>query len=265
MIAPRRLARPRSGDHRGVAPARERPGRISRWYAWAVLAVHPFMPLAWIAAVVAATLTLPSLGSAGSAPLEDLVAGGLARARRAGALRRALRRAPRRRHRDRAAQPRGADAGRDGGLRARRRRRRPRPGRRAGLPGIIGAMPGRERLGRAAAVERGAHDRARLRRLRPGAQPREAPRRRASASSSAARARPGRPRGADRRRRPRGSRSTTRSSARCRSSRSARLLIALIVGAHFRSWTAPLVTLAAAAIAYGVRSTSSAGRASRPA
>ena len=30
------------------------------------------------------------------------------------------------------------------------------------------------------------------------------------------------------------------------------LLIALIVGVHFRSWTAPLVTLAAAAIAYGV-------------
>ena len=54
--------------------ARERPGRISRWYAWAVLAVHPAVPVAWIALLVAATLTLPSLGSAGSAPLEDLVA-----------------------------------------------------------------------------------------------------------------------------------------------------------------------------------------------
>jgi RND superfamily putative drug exporter len=57
-----------------VARARERPGRISRWYAWAVLAVHPAVPVAWIALLVAATLTLPSLGSAGSAPLEDLVA-----------------------------------------------------------------------------------------------------------------------------------------------------------------------------------------------
>ncbi|HYI19476.1 MAG TPA: MMPL family transporter [Solirubrobacteraceae bacterium] len=57
-----------------MARARERPGRISRWYAWALLAVHPFVPVAWVAIVVAATLTLPSLGSAGSAPLEDLVA-----------------------------------------------------------------------------------------------------------------------------------------------------------------------------------------------
>ena len=57
-----------------MARARERPGRISRWYAWAILAVHPAVPVAWIALLVAATLTLPSLGSAGSAPLEDLVA-----------------------------------------------------------------------------------------------------------------------------------------------------------------------------------------------
>ena len=57
-----------------MAPARERPGRISRGYAWAILAVHPVVPVAWIALLVAATLTLPSLGSAGSAPLEDLVA-----------------------------------------------------------------------------------------------------------------------------------------------------------------------------------------------
>ena len=57
-----------------MAPARERPGRISRGYARAILAVHPVVPVAWIALLVAATLTLPSLGSAGSAPLEDLVA-----------------------------------------------------------------------------------------------------------------------------------------------------------------------------------------------
>jgi RND superfamily putative drug exporter len=50
------------------------PGRVARTYAWAVLAVHPLIPVAWLAAVVLATLTLPSLGSAGSAPLEDLVA-----------------------------------------------------------------------------------------------------------------------------------------------------------------------------------------------
>ena len=57
-----------------MARARERPGRISSWYAWALLAIHPAVPVAWIALLVAATLTLPSLGSAGSAPLEDLVA-----------------------------------------------------------------------------------------------------------------------------------------------------------------------------------------------
>ena len=57
-----------------MARARERPGRISNWYAWALLAIHPAVPVAWIALLVAATLTLPSLGSAGSAPLEDLVA-----------------------------------------------------------------------------------------------------------------------------------------------------------------------------------------------
>jgi RND superfamily putative drug exporter len=50
------------------------PGPVARSYAWAVLAVHPLIPVAWLAAVVLATLTLPSLGSAGSAPLEDLVA-----------------------------------------------------------------------------------------------------------------------------------------------------------------------------------------------
>ena len=50
------------------------PGRISRGYAWGLLAVHPLVPVAWIVLVVLATATLPSLGSAGSAPLEDLVA-----------------------------------------------------------------------------------------------------------------------------------------------------------------------------------------------
>ena len=57
-----------------MARRRELPGRISRAYAWALFAVHPAVPVAWIALLVAATLTLPSLGSAGSAPLEDLVA-----------------------------------------------------------------------------------------------------------------------------------------------------------------------------------------------
>ena len=63
-----------SADPPVHAPARERPVLISRGYARAILAVHPVVPVAWIALLVAATLTLPSLGSAGSAPLEDLVA-----------------------------------------------------------------------------------------------------------------------------------------------------------------------------------------------
>ncbi len=47
-----------------------------RVYAAVVVALRAVIPLAWIAAAVWATVSLPALGSAGSAPLDDLVAQG---------------------------------------------------------------------------------------------------------------------------------------------------------------------------------------------
>ena len=47
-----------------------------RAYAWLLIGLRAVIPVAWIAAAVAATLALPALGAAGSAPLGDLVAQG---------------------------------------------------------------------------------------------------------------------------------------------------------------------------------------------
>jgi RND superfamily putative drug exporter len=49
---------------------------VARAYAHLVVGLRAVIPVAWIAAVVVATVALPSLGSAGSAPIEDLVAQG---------------------------------------------------------------------------------------------------------------------------------------------------------------------------------------------
>ena len=176
--------------------------------------MHPAVPVAWIALLVAATLTLPSLGSAGSAPLEDLVAED----------------SPALAAQERSAELFGAPLATDtvvvqrnpAGLdRGRARRVRARPSAAAGrrgaedLPGITGALPlvnlsagplhwneeGTTALAYLAFDDslnleerRDAADRF----VEPPASPPRAP----------ARGRPGR--------RPRGSRSTTRSSARCR-------------------------------------------------
>jgi putative drug exporter of the RND superfamily len=53
---------------------RTRRQPIARGYAAIVVALRAVIPLAWIVAVVAATLTLPDLASAPTAPLEDLAA-----------------------------------------------------------------------------------------------------------------------------------------------------------------------------------------------
>src|SRR3954463_303543 len=52
----------------------ERRHLIARGYAATVLALRHLIPLAWIAAVVVATISLPDLASAPTAPLEDLAA-----------------------------------------------------------------------------------------------------------------------------------------------------------------------------------------------
>jgi RND superfamily putative drug exporter len=49
------------------------PGRLARGYAWLVVGLRHIIVLAWIAGAVAATLYLPSLGGAASSPLADLV------------------------------------------------------------------------------------------------------------------------------------------------------------------------------------------------
>ena len=49
---------------------------MSPLYARLVVGLRVLVPLAWIAAAVAATLALPPLGDTGSAPLDDLVSGG---------------------------------------------------------------------------------------------------------------------------------------------------------------------------------------------
>ena len=50
------------------------PSRLARGYARVIVALRHVVPLAWIAAVVWASLTLPDLASAPTAPLEDLAA-----------------------------------------------------------------------------------------------------------------------------------------------------------------------------------------------
>src|SRR5690242_10711692 len=47
---------------------------LARAYAAVVIALRALIPLAWIAAVVWASITLPDLSSAPTAPLEDLAA-----------------------------------------------------------------------------------------------------------------------------------------------------------------------------------------------
>jgi putative drug exporter of the RND superfamily len=49
------------------------PGRLARGYAWLVVGLRHIIVLAWIAGAVAATLYLPGLGGAASSPLADLV------------------------------------------------------------------------------------------------------------------------------------------------------------------------------------------------
>src|SRR4051794_12685697 len=47
-----------------------------RAYSWVLISLRAVIPVAWIAAAVAATLSFPQLGAAGSAPLDDLVSQG---------------------------------------------------------------------------------------------------------------------------------------------------------------------------------------------
>jgi putative drug exporter of the RND superfamily len=53
-----------------------RRGPFARGYAALVVALRHLIPLAWVAAAVAATVALPSLGDAPAAPLDDLAAKG---------------------------------------------------------------------------------------------------------------------------------------------------------------------------------------------
>ena len=215
-----------------------------------MLAVHPFVPLAWIAAVVLATLTLPSLGSAGSAPLEDLVAEdspALAAQERSAELFGAplatdtviVQRNPEGLTQDESEAFARAVGAVDTGQGA------------EGLEGIAGALPladvsvgplqwNEERTTALAYLafgadlnleeRRDAADRF-VERLEP------APGARAGQTGPA----PARLAQYD-----------AIVDALPFITLGSILLIALIVGLHFRSWTAPLVTLAAAAIAYGV-------------
>ena len=49
-------------------------GPLSRAYARVILALHPLIPIAWVAAAVLATVSLPGLGEGATAALEDVVA-----------------------------------------------------------------------------------------------------------------------------------------------------------------------------------------------
>ncbi|HEX7298424.1 MAG TPA: MMPL family transporter [Solirubrobacteraceae bacterium] len=53
-----------------------RRGPLARGYAALVVALRPLIPLAWVAAAVAATVALPGLGETPTAPLDDLAAKG---------------------------------------------------------------------------------------------------------------------------------------------------------------------------------------------
>src|SRR4029079_19831083 len=62
--------------HRPAAgpPMNPRRHMLARGYAAIVVTLRHLIPLAWIAAVVLATISLPDLASAPTAPLEDLAA-----------------------------------------------------------------------------------------------------------------------------------------------------------------------------------------------
>ncbi|HEX6696107.1 MAG TPA: MMPL family transporter, partial [Solirubrobacteraceae bacterium] len=59
-----------------MSSSRPRQGLTARAYAAIVVGLRHIIPLAWIAAAVAATVTLPGLGNAPAAPLDDLAAKG---------------------------------------------------------------------------------------------------------------------------------------------------------------------------------------------
>ena len=59
-----------------MSPSRPRQGLAARCYAAVVVGLRHIIPLAWIAAAVAATVALPGLGDAPAAPLDDLAAKG---------------------------------------------------------------------------------------------------------------------------------------------------------------------------------------------
>ena len=59
-----------------MSSSRPRQGLLARGYAAVVVGLRHIIPLAWIAAAVAATVALPSLGDAPAAPLDDLAAKG---------------------------------------------------------------------------------------------------------------------------------------------------------------------------------------------
>jgi RND superfamily putative drug exporter len=59
-----------------VSDGERRRGPIARGYAATVVALRHLIPVAWIAAAVATAITLPSLGNAPAAPIDDLAAQG---------------------------------------------------------------------------------------------------------------------------------------------------------------------------------------------
>jgi putative drug exporter of the RND superfamily len=59
-----------------MSSSRPRQGLTARAYAAVVVGLRHIIPLAWIAAAVAATVALPGLGDAPAAPLDDLAAKG---------------------------------------------------------------------------------------------------------------------------------------------------------------------------------------------
>ena len=59
-----------------MSSSRPRQGLTARSYAAVVVGLRHIIPLAWIAAAVAATVALPGLGNAPAAPLDDLAAKG---------------------------------------------------------------------------------------------------------------------------------------------------------------------------------------------
>src|SRR3954469_8747271 len=74
LCGPARGQSPAAPASRSRIPMEPRRHLISRGYAAVVIALRHLIPLAWIAAVVLATVTLPDLASAPTAPLEDLAA-----------------------------------------------------------------------------------------------------------------------------------------------------------------------------------------------